>query len=342
MNYLTAILLLLVNFLGIGQSTNYNQNLIRNGSFENQYHNSGYLRGVYYWNKPPNDGNTPDYFENFSTGNCYPGGCLGNDHTFAGDIYAFHQESFMGGLAYYIQGGQINGRENIQQELEFPLKSGKTYQIGFSIRLGDKCKYFVDGYGMYLSKTAPSPTNVPPYNDVILVSPQIELETTFGPDTAWVTISGFYVANGGEKFVTLGNFNIDESTHIRLNPNYDSTLNPHLFRDEGSYFFIDDVFIYPMFKNEEFGLHTETPNIALTLFPNPVKNELHFNLKGINDSFDLTIYNTLGKNVQSYTNNTTDQNIYDLSALENGVYIVDITLNKNGQNIRRKIVVRHS
>lgn len=303
------------------------QNLVQNGSFEDRCgYPHIYYQDICHWKKPPNDGNTPDLFKNSPSGNCYPCSCLNGDHTFAGDTYAYEGKYFLGMGGYYIQGGQQNGRENIQTELSVPLVAGKQYQIGFALKYGNRSAYNINHFGMYISDSAVGPTNLPPNMDVILVKPQLDLGRHMSDSTGWTVLSGKYTAHGGEKFVTLGNFIPDSLLSIVPNSGYDSLSDGCLLVQFGAYYFVDDVFVYDSasFNPMNVGdLHLEN---HIYVFPNPSHHQITIQASH-DESGTFKINDQSGKLILNGEFES-GENI-SLMGLKPGMYILRICSGKN-------------
>jgi len=110
------------------------------------------------------------------------------------------------------------------------LKHGHEYCVSFYVSVAEEFKYVVDGIGLYLSVDSAVDYTI---NTNLSFVPQISnLAGNIIYDTLnWVQISGTYIANGGEKYLTIGNFNDDINTLV------DSTSGTLM----GAYLFIDDV-----------------------------------------------------------------------------------------------------
>jgi OOP family OmpA-OmpF porin len=122
-------------------------------------------------------------------------------------------------------------REYLQVQLTSALKEDTDYDITFYVSLANNATVAVRQLGAYLSLSAISDTT----SGALPYTPQVMgAAGSFITDTAkWVKISGSFRANGGEKFITIGNFKDEASTDtLQL-----STL-PAL-----SYYFIDDISI---------------------------------------------------------------------------------------------------
>ena len=89
--------------------------------------------------------------------------------------------------------------------------------------------------------------------------------------------------------------------------------------DIASNSFNEDALNY--FENLKYTLSLpENEVVAVSIYPNPTSNQLYF--KGINQNFDLTINNILGKNVLTVSQNINEA--LDISSLANGVYFLKI------------------
>jgi gliding motility-associated-like protein len=120
-------------------------------------------------------------------------------------------------------------REYLQVQLTTALKEDTDYDITFYVNLANNATIAISQLGAYLSVSAISDTS----SKALPYTPQVVAAAgDFITDTAkWVKISGSFRATGGEKFITIGNFNDEASTDtLQL-----STL-PAL-----SYYFVDDI-----------------------------------------------------------------------------------------------------
>lgn len=311
------------------------QNFVQNGSFENRCgYPHIYYKGICHWKRPPNDGNTPDLFKNSPSGNCYPCSCFNGDHTFAGNTYAYDGKYFLGMLGYYIQGGQQNGRENIQTELSIPLEAGKTYFIGFALKFGSRSAFSMNNFGMYVSDSAVGPTNLPPNMDVILVKPQLDLGRHLPDSTGWTVMQAKYIANGGERFVTLGNFTPDSLLSVVTNPDYDTLSDGCLLVQYGAYYFIDDVFVYDSTSFNPMEIEDLHSNNDIMVYPNPADHQIV--IKSYNgNSGNFQIWNQNGK-LMMEDRFRSDEPI-NLGKLKAGVY--NIRLSTETYNSMQKLIL---
>lgn len=175
--------------------------------------------------------------------------------------------AYCGLMAYSYSTGGCNYTGNywfeyIQGQFINPLEAGHVYEIGFYVSLADGSNTAVNQIGCYISNAPVSSCNSAPLNFV----PQIVSEPGVFIDdaSAWVLVSGNYTANGGEKYLTIGNFKDSISTDTILV--YDNA-NPAF-----SYYYIDGCTTFDVTDN--------TDNIDQTNVFTP-------NGDGLNDSFQL-------------------------------------------------------
>lgn len=127
-----------------------------------------------------------------------------------------------------------NYREYLAVQLTDTLVAGETYFLSFQVSMGDNARYISDDLGMYLSKdTIVSDT-------LLTFTPQLaNPEGNFLTNIdEWEEISGQFVAEGGERFLVIGNFKVDEETTLIPRASSDSLF-------QTTYFYIDDVRVEP-------------------------------------------------------------------------------------------------
>ena len=137
--------------------------------------------------------------------------------------------------------------EYIQAPLLDSLSSSKIYFTRFFLSLAEFGRYATNNVGMYFSDTAIYRTGIG-YDYMLLdFNPQIlpfdnpVIKDTI--DTTWFKVEAIYTAHGGEKFITIGNFNNDNET---LFENYIPPTNNWVGVGDDAYYFIDDISITPI------------------------------------------------------------------------------------------------
>lgn len=160
-----------------------------------------------------------EYFNSCDTLNfSVPNNFTGNQFANTGEAYA--------GIHTYIP-GLTDSRGYVQAELVTKLTANRTYVVEFYVSAVDNCRLGTNNMGAYFSDTAI-------YN-LVVHPPQINNDTLLNPlnnRDNWTKVYGNIVANGNEKFITIGNFNNDVTTdtiHFPSGSFFDA------------YYYIDDV-----------------------------------------------------------------------------------------------------
>jgi hypothetical protein len=137
-------------------------------------------------------------------------------------------------FAYNVVGA--NYRTYLQNRMTDSLQQGKCYYVAFYINYLDPTMYCVKGISLNFDKQQISTTGT---GYVLALTPHI---TKFGNpyigDTLpWVKVEGIYTAQGGERYLTIGNFNDDAHT---------DTLQTNYGQYPGADYLVDDVFVIPI------------------------------------------------------------------------------------------------
>ena len=191
-----GLLTLLTLLLGTSSMA---QNLVRNCDLEGKLgcpNGHGQLEFCKYWYSP-GDG-TSDYLHSCNTGNfSTPSNQFGLQQPHSGEAYAHL-------ISYYPQSGQY--REYMQNQLACELEAGKSYRVTFFISCSDDSRYSIDAMGAHLTvdpivQVSDEVINLPGEPDIS--NPQGD---ALDDKTDWMEVSGIYVAQGGERYITIGNF----------------------------------------------------------------------------------------------------------------------------------------
>ena len=138
-------------------------------------------------------------------------------------------------------------KEFVEAELTNTLQEGKTYEISWYISLSDHCLYKLDNLGFWLSEKPVSLTEIGKKTPCTIV-PIGEREDD-KPD--WVLMKSTYVANGREKYITVGNFNPNQRKELTYRQEVND-LNDYLYKKfkktREAYYYIDDVSVLPLEK----------------------------------------------------------------------------------------------
>ena len=194
-------------------------NIVPNPSFEDTLFcptGNGQMTACQDWDKPVTGGpatGTSDYYNlcgNYSipsnTGNAYAG--------------------FISYINFFA-----NAREYIQVQLDTTLVAGQCYEASMYVALESGSGYTHDSVGMLFTNLAPPS----PGGSMITATPQVaNTVATTVIDSNWVQITGTFVAQGGENFLTIGVFTAD--VNLTITP----TGSPGL----GAKYMIDDVCLF--------------------------------------------------------------------------------------------------
>jgi len=155
-------------------------------------------------------------------------------NNFIGNEYGHYGKGYVGLFArteiYYI-------REYVMAPLLAPLVAGQYYHFSMYVSLAElSCG--VDHIGAYFSVETPEyDTNDD--NFIINVLPQVDYEGSYLSNTeGWTLIEGCFEAQGGEKYVTIGNFHTNADSS--LDPNCPNNIYTSAYF-ASSYYYIDDV-----------------------------------------------------------------------------------------------------
>lgn len=228
-------------------SSEAQSNLVLNPSFEE--HDSCWpgIAGFDYGNvlnwSTPNHSNA-DFFSDYSyLGNnkCgYDTGFTTVPQSVFGFEYAHVGECY-GGFAF-LDAPFSNFYEYIQGSFSQSLLVGKSYVIECYVSLGDPYPSCLSNLGFFFTDTLVSVSNS---SSRLLYTPQFENDTNhlITEHTGWQRITGSYMANGGERFVSIGNFTPYNMCHVVNCVPYPEPI-------QGAYLFIDDVAVYDTSKTD--------------------------------------------------------------------------------------------
>ena len=294
------------------------QNLVLNPSFEDTIlcPTTIFPMQCKYWYRATMG--SPDYFSeqpNIFCGTSYvPQSGVGYQYARTGIAYV--------GLATLMQPlnpNYLNRREYIGGELSDTLKQGHEYCVSFYVSVAEELKYVTDGIGLYLSVDSAVDYTI---NINLSFIPQIENPSgNIIYDTLnWVQISGTYIANGGEKYLTIGNFKDNANTMI------DSINNSVPQSQYESYLFIDDVSVIDC----TVGISEVNDNLSIgKLYPNPARTVVYYedNLNDIEKGI-IQLQDISGRNLKTYNlNSGTNRIAIPVSDLAKGMYMVKIKIN---------------
>ena len=206
----TAVVLIVVAWPTVlfGQNLSFGTDLISNGSFEERSwcpgdYTQSQLKTIVGWNQA--NAGTPDHFDACSTGGKagVPDNMFGSQPALDGKAYA--------GLVLYSQSKPFY-REYLQTSLLRTLKKGEWICVEWWVCAADEGRVITDGLGLYFTPTAPKAVGEGMLTGIPQVSnPDLHL---LSDRWSWTRLSDVFQAEGGEQFVTIGNFIAPQELHV--------------------------------------------------------------------------------------------------------------------------------
>jgi hypothetical protein len=296
-----------------------------NGSFEettNIVCNAGPILNVNNWSII----SSPDYYSTICNGigEGVPINYFGNCIPYNGNAYIG-----IGTIGYPYE-----RKELIFQQLINPLIAGKSYYTSFFLSKSDRTRIATEKIGAYFSITQPT---VASSTDAFIATPQVENHSGFLTDTVnWVKIEGYFTAQGGEQYITIGNFNSNASTDTL----HTGTTNP-FFADAGTaYYYIDSVSLYDSLDYIT-NIKNNQENIKVNLYPNPNNGlmELNYDLGNSQDA-KMNLYDITGKLISSYKLNNKGTLQMNEQNLNNGIYFYHILVGEKTIKTDKIVIIK--
>ncbi len=299
-------------------------NLVLNPSFEetiscpvsHDHINLGFLLNC----SNPGD-HTPDYFNSCyvtTTNGGYdiPSNSRGYQFARTGEAYI--------GLDLWSINSTV--REYIQIKFIDTLKQGHHYAFTCYVNMANKFRYATANFGAYFSLDSVAM----PTADVLPFVPQIENpDSNILTDTLnWVPITGTYLANGGEKFLQLGNFKPVAEGYDTAYQYYGSPTHANW-----AYYYIDDVSLIDLDSTLTVKENEAMANVVV--FPNPASSVLNIKLNAPQQQYSIT--DIKGNTLMQNSISKQEQIQIDITELPSGFYVISF-LNKQGYISREKFV----
>lgn len=185
------------------------KNIVPNGSFENYRKKSGSIRQAIPWQQIA----SVDFYQE----------PLSNDTS---AHKGAHSGSCFAGLRY-----QKKYKEFMQVKLAEPLHRGSTYEFEMYVRLAWWSNASLKSLGALFTKAG-----YKSQGDVVKAAmiDTIAKKGSLINNYQWFRISGRYLADGGEKFITIGNFSPVVKREM-------ARMNVFKFGFKEAYYFVDDI-----------------------------------------------------------------------------------------------------
>jgi hypothetical protein len=239
------------------------------------------------------------------------------------------------GKAYsgiFCNADTANKREYIEVQLLSPLISGKEYCVEFFVSLSDQSKKSINRMGMYFSNDSLLDASVGVTIDY--VTPQIENDSTvfLNNKTTWMEISGSFIALGGGKYLTIGNFKTPTNTGLQNVPGGSTDY---------VYYYIDDISVMPCEDTATTLFEIKNYN-SFILYPNPNNGNMILEYVLLNeDAGILEITDITGKILNRYELKAgSDKLRINDAQLENGLYLYRILVNNKVMKSDKLLIIK--
>lgn len=199
-----------------------------------------------------------------------------------------------------------NAKECITGKLNTPLIMGHKYFASFFLNSCDNCRIHIDKIGAYFSADSINPDSSYLFN----IIPQVEnAKGNIITDTInWTEVSGYFFAQGGEQWITIGCFQPDSSLMFDSIPNW---IIPE------AYYYLDDVSVIDCTATNIVELNV----VEFQLQNNPASSTLNFTSK--EKIISCAVFDLLGNKVLIKNFETTISNhAVDVSILKQGMYLL--------------------
>ncbi len=210
-------------------------NMIQNGSFETinkKIKGGGMIDYATGWSSPTDS--KADVFSAKAKSDEYstPANLYGDTDPLEGSSYA--------GVIMYSYKDDAP-RQYLQAQLTEKMKEDKVYCVKMNVMLSMLSKYSSNNLGIYISKKPLTLEDIEAYN----IEPQIihSQNRIFDEQFDWEAICQTYIADGGEEYITIGNFAATDATE---NEKVKKPKGITGTQARGAYYYIDDVSVMNM------------------------------------------------------------------------------------------------
>jgi OmpA-OmpF porin, OOP family len=166
-----------------------------------------------------------------------PENAFGKEQAKEGENYA--------GIVAFSYGNKMP-RSYIMAKLKTPMKKDVTYCISFYVSMSEASKYACNQIGANISKKAfGTDQKVHLIDQTQIQHPDNKV---FNASYNWEKVCGSYKAEGGEKFLTIGNFTSDQDTKYETNK---KPKDSKVTQIVAAYYYIDEVVVTMLDKDGE-------------------------------------------------------------------------------------------
>jgi len=219
----------------------------------------------------------------------------------------------------------LDYREYCEVQLLSPLVAGTDYYLSFFVSLADSMNYATDAIGVNFSVDTVQKHS---FFDLDSITPQIQnVAGNFIVDkTNWTRLTGKFTANGGEIFMTIGNF----KNHFNTDTISVSGGAVNIMQSDygGGYYYLDDICVSTdsLTCNPSVGINETITKEEFILSPNPFSNMINITTDR-SEPIEVIFFDVSSRIIfnQSFTNSTT----INTEQLAKGIYLYEVR-NKHG------------
>ncbi len=268
-------------------------------------------------------GSVDYYLECGTNGYDIPVSIVGGGYARTGEAYT---GLALGHMAEFVS----EAKEYVGVPLKSSLSANARYRIVFYVSLCDSTWYAAKNIGAYLSIG-------PPQDDItslLAIEPHVryEGEEFLTDKEGWTRIEGTYLAQGGENFLTIGNFDNDATTETVF---VEGGAVPHpSFPEYWRWvcYFIDDVSVIDV--DSLVGIEAVSTE-SISIYPNPTRKHFTIETEQGNGG-TLRLLDMAGREVLLVALQSSRQSVA-IEGIPAGVYVA--VVEQQGTVIARKKVL---
>lgn len=315
----------------------YTQNLVPNGDFENAYNPNDTctnLNIVRDWQRILG---SPDWFTTCPQ----PGNQTGVPSNLAGSQYPFSGIRYFGFCTFSIYHNVLDHMSNITEipmvRLVERLKKDHKYNFEFYLSLSDSSWYATNNLGIFFQTQQQISEMISEGGNNGFTFdgfyPYFHPQWNYNGDIisnkeGWTRVTGSYIAEGDEEYLSIGNFGgdfggnsgLDTVLVTPLNMDYDSTVQEYKWRL--SYYYLDKVSLIEdtTYKPNNF---QEIEALKGNIFFNSQLESVYVRLENNQELLEILIFNSQGEIVAQ-----SKKSIMEVTSLTEGVYSVLVKTSK--------------
>jgi outer membrane protein OmpA-like peptidoglycan-associated protein len=247
----------MIGFSSLNTIAQEGENLVPNGSFEatdGKVKKLGGIESATGWTSPT--GARADLFAPGKIAEInVPVNIYGKETAKDGVNYA--------GIVGFSDGNKVP-RTYLMVKLDAPLKKGMKYCVKFNASLAEASKYASNNVGVNLSKKPFATDEKTIIKDVAHILHQYNDTKKLNQTYNWEQVCGTFEAEGGEKYLTIGNFSADDQTKSENNK---KPKDMKIDQVIAAYYYIDNVSVVLINEGQKCDcLIEETEQYSATIY----------------------------------------------------------------------------